>query len=81
MKKIRGYFLSFVFTGFLSLFSIAVNADPPNPPVVPGRHGQGGNITGAPIDNMGLLFLIVGTAYAGWMLYKRTSLKKKEAGS
>ena len=55
-----------------------VSADPPNPPIVPGSHGQGGN-TGAPIDNTGILVLISGSIYAGWMLLKRKSEKNQEA--
>jgi hypothetical protein len=76
MKKIYSYFLPFVFLTVLTLSGIAVQADPPNPPVVPGSHGQQGD-AGAPIDGMSILLLVSGSVFAGWMLYRRTPKKEE----
>ena len=59
-------------------FSSGLKADPPNPPVVPGSHGQGGN-TGAPLDGMlGLLLVVLGSGYGGFMIYDKKKEKEED---
>jgi hypothetical protein len=76
-KTFRFFAVNLLFVIALN-FSNVVKADPPNPPVVPGSHGQSGD-TGAPLDGMlGVLLLVLGAAYGGWMLFEK---KKKAAGT
>ena len=78
MKKFYRYFSLIVFFSVFGLFSGTLMADPPIPPAIPGSHGTGGN-AGAPIDNFGILLLIAGSAYAGWMLYKRSGKAEEKS--
>ena len=49
-------------------------ADPPDPPPMPGSHGQNGNVpVGAPIDGGLGILLALGATYGcrkAWMLWK-----------
>ncbi len=82
MKKVvRFIAITILLITAVSLSSV-VKADPPNPPTVPGSHGQGGNITGAPLDGvLGVLLLFFGAAYGGWMLIDKRKQAAEEETS
>lgn len=79
MKKILNLGVLIGLVLFFSSLATEVKADPPNPPVVPGNHGQGGNINGAPLDGSLLVLLfLVGSGYGGWVLIKKKKKRSKD---
>jgi hypothetical protein len=59
--------------------SVSAFADEPNPPVVPGQHGQGGDVpVGAPVDGGMSLLLILGAGYGVKKLIPMKDVKTAE---
>jgi hypothetical protein len=76
---IRLLFMGILFT-LLSLVSYSSFADEPNPPIVPGQHGQGGDVpVGAPVDNGIIMLLAMGAGYGAYKLYMTRKEKTEEA--
>ena len=70
MKKMFRLVSIVLFVYLSAMLCLSGFADPPDPPPLPGGHGQTGNVA-APIDGgMGIL-LVLGHAYAGKKIYQR----------
>jgi len=57
------------------LFTFSGYSDSPDPPPVPGTHGQGGSVA-APIDGGSGLLLLLGMGYAAKKIYRIRKTRK-----
>jgi hypothetical protein len=79
MKKYNIFILLAAVIFFLCSSSISAFADEPNPPIVPGGHGQAGDVpVGAPIDGGLSILLILGAGYGAKKLYSLRDVKTGE---
>ena len=79
MKKHNIFILLAAVIVFFCSISISAFADDPNPPIVPGEHGQAGNVpVGAPIDSGLGILLVLGAGYGAKKLYSLRGVKAEE---
>jgi hypothetical protein len=76
--RIRIFLVSFLMALFF-LTSLSSFAEEPDPPILPGQHGAGGDVSvGAPLDNEVIFLLVIGAAYGAYRISLARKAKMKE---
>lgn len=67
-----------IFTVLFSLMTLSTFAEEPDPPILPGEHGLGGDLAvGAPLDDNLILLLVAGAAYGAYRIYLARKARTK----
>jgi hypothetical protein len=76
--RIKIFLVSFLMALFC-LTSLSTFAEEPDPPILPGEHGTGGDVSvGAPLDNQVVFLLVLGAAYGAYRITLARKAKTKE---
>jgi hypothetical protein len=77
MKILFRFLYSMFIVSMFILFTLSGYSDSPDPPPVPGGHGQGGTVA-APIDGGSGILLLLGMGYAAKKLFRIRKTRDKQ---